>query len=95
MRDGINDDESLPASEWPDYQHLTISQDGIAAVVTLNRPDVHNAFNERLIVELRDAFTHLSADDSIRAVVLRGAGRSFSAGADLNWMRFSLDATHD
>lgn len=95
MSDGINGDESQAAGEWPNYQHLTIAYDGIAATVTLNRPDVHNAFNARLIVELHDAFTHLSADDGIRAVVLRGAGRSFSAGADLNWMRFNLDATHD
>jgi methylglutaconyl-CoA hydratase len=95
MRDGINGDESLPASAWPTYQHLTIAREGIAAVVTLNRPEVHNAFNERLITELHDAFNHLSGDDSIRAVVLRGEGRSFCAGADLNWMRSSLDATHD
>jgi methylglutaconyl-CoA hydratase len=83
------------AIEWPNYQHITISEDGIAVVVTLNRPYVHNAFNARLIAELHDAFTHLSADDSVRAIVLRGAGRSFCAGADLNWMRFNLDATHD
>ena len=95
MRDGINDDVPFPAGEWPSYTHLTLARDGIAAVVTLNRPEVHNAFNARLIAELHDAFTHLSGDDSIRAVVLRGAGRSFSAGADLNWMRSSLDATHD
>ncbi len=95
MSDGINGDESQPAAEWPNYQHLTIAHDGIAAVVSLNRPDVHNAFNARLIEELHDAFTHLNADDSIRAVVLRGIGRSFSAGADLNWMRFNLDTTHD
>ena len=95
MRDGINGDESQPEVEWPNYQHLTVSRDGFAATVTLNRPDVHNAFNARLIAELHDAFSHLRADDSLRAVVLRGEGRSFSAGADLNWMRFSLDATHD
>ncbi|HEX9037114.1 MAG TPA: enoyl-CoA hydratase-related protein [Ktedonobacterales bacterium] len=91
----INGDDFQPAARWPNYQHLTMSQNGIAVVVTLNRPDVHNAFNERLIAELTDAFTQFSADESVRAIVLRGAGRSFCAGADLNWMRSSLDATHD
>jgi methylglutaconyl-CoA hydratase len=92
---GDESDTSPAAGQWPDYRHLTITEDGIAVVVTLNRPDVHNAFNERLIAELRDAFVHLSADESVRAIVLRGAGRSFCAGADLNWMRSSLDATHE
>lgn len=95
MRDGINGDESRSEVRWPDYQHLTITTDGAATVITLNRPDVHNAFNERLIAELHDAFTHLSADDSVRAIVLRGAGRSFCAGADLHWMRSSLDTPHE
>ena len=55
--------------------------------ITLNRPEVHNAFDERLIAELTDALSALGADDAVRAVVLTGSGRSFSAGADLNWMR--------
>jgi methylglutaconyl-CoA hydratase len=91
----INGDDSRPAGKWPDYTHLTISENGLAVVVTLNRPEVHNAFNERLIAELTDAFAHLSADEGVRAIVLQGAGRSFCAGADLNWMRSSLDATHE
>lgn len=95
MSDSINGDDSLPAPRWPDYTHLTISENGLAMVVTLNRPEVHNAFNERLIAELTNAFAHLTADESVRAIVLQGAGRSFCAGADLNWMRSSLDASHD
>ena len=55
--------------------------------ITLNRPEVHNAFDDRLIAELTAALSHLGADDAVRAVVLTGSGRSFSAGADLNWMR--------
>jgi methylglutaconyl-CoA hydratase len=57
------------------------------ATLTLNRPDVHNAFNELLIAQLRAAFGELSEDDSVRVVVLAGEGKSFSAGADLDWMR--------
>ena len=55
--------------------------------LTLDRPEIHNAFDDRLIAELTAAFARLGADDGVRVVVLTGAGRSFSAGADLNWMR--------
>ena len=57
------------------------------ATVTMFRADVHNAFNDDLIWELGNAFNKLSADTNVRAVVLTGAGKSFSAGADLNWMK--------
>ena len=59
---------------------------GVAHLV-LNRPERHNAFDDSLISELTEALLELAADSSVRAVVLRGAGRSFSAGADLDWMR--------
>lgn len=58
---------------------------GIANVV-LNRPDLHNAFNEQLISELTEAFENLSANDNVRLIVLSGEGKSFCAGADINWM---------
>jgi len=51
------------------------------------RPDVHNAFNEHLIAQLRAAFEGLRDDDGVRVTVLAGEGNSFSAGADLDWMR--------
>lgn len=57
------------------------------ATVTLNRPKVHNAFNDEMIVELSEAFGQLDQDTEVRAVLLKGAGKSFSAGADLNWMK--------
>lgn len=65
---------------------------GCVARVTLNRPDVHNAFNAELIGELRLLFRRLAdeAAESLRVVVLAGAGPSFCAGADVNWMRASL-----
>ncbi len=57
------------------------------ATVTLNRPQIHNAFDDALIAELTAALRRLAADASVRAVVLTGAGQSFSAGGDLKWMR--------
>jgi methylglutaconyl-CoA hydratase len=56
------------------------------ARVTLDRPDVHNAFNDELIRQLTETFNELGRRDDVRAVILGGNGRSFCAGADLNWM---------
>jgi methylglutaconyl-CoA hydratase len=55
--------------------------------LTLDRPEIHNAFDDRLIAELTKELENQGADAGVRIVVLTGAGRSFSAGADLNWMR--------
>jgi methylglutaconyl-CoA hydratase len=55
--------------------------------ITLNRPDIHNAFDDQLILELTKTLEAVGTDSSIRVVVLTGEGKSFSAGADLNWMR--------
>lgn len=68
--------------------------DGIAWV-TLNRPEVHNAFDENMIRELRDVFQALEEDNHCRVVVLKGAGKSFSAGADLEWMKRASDFSHN
>lgn len=57
------------------------------ATVTLDRPDIHNAFDETLIARLTETFVDLDDDPAVRAVVLAGAGKSFCAGADLNWMK--------
>lgn len=75
--------------------HVTVDRRGPAgsvAWVTLSRPDVHNAFNAQLIEELRCVFERLAGEppEQLRAVVLAGAGRSFCAGADVDWMRDSL-----
>ncbi len=65
----------------------TVIDDCGTATVTLMRADVHNAFNDDLIWELNTAFSDLGKNDCVRAIVLTGSGKSFSAGADLNWMK--------
>ncbi len=71
----------------PGYETLAVALHAGVAVVALNRPDVHNAFNETLIGELTEVLNVLDEDDAVRAVVLAGNGKSFCAGADLNWMK--------
>lgn len=70
------------------YSCIRVEQrdDGVASVV-LARPALHNAFNEVMIAELSRALAGLGGDGSVRAVLLRAEGKSFSAGADLDWMR--------
>ncbi|MFN0024465.1 MAG: enoyl-CoA hydratase/isomerase family protein [Parvularculaceae bacterium] len=69
-----------------DFLTLTTDPRGVARL-TLNRPDVKNAFNEQLIGEIADAMGRLNADKAVRAVVLTGSGDAFSAGADLSMMQ--------
>lgn len=57
------------------------------ARITLDRPELHNAFDDQVIKELTNAIYHIGLDDSIRILVLDATGKSFSAGADLNWMK--------
>ena len=66
---------------------VRVGLSGRVATVTMDRPDVHNAFNAELIAELTAALARAGADPEVRAVVLAAEGKSFSAGADLNWMR--------
>ncbi|WP_118181650.1 enoyl-CoA hydratase/isomerase family protein [Paraburkholderia phosphatilytica] len=69
------------------YETLLLNTNAQIATVTLNRPDVRNAFNETMIAELTDAFVALDTRDDVRAVVLAANGKAFCAGADLNWMK--------
>ncbi|HRP98210.1 MAG TPA: enoyl-CoA hydratase/isomerase family protein [Rhodocyclaceae bacterium] len=75
------------------YETLEIERTGGIATVWMNRPDVHNAFNAQLIADLTAACRALEADDAVRVVVLAGRGKSFSAGADLNWMKAAAQAS--
>jgi len=69
------------------FQALQIELQGPVATIWMNRPDLHNAFDEILIAELTAACIALDEDKDVRVVVLAGRGKSFSAGADLNWMK--------
>lgn len=75
------------------YETLEIVRAAGVATIWMNRPDVHNAFNAQLIADLTTACIELDADQAVRAVVLAGRGRSFSAGADLNWMKAAGEAS--
>lgn len=77
-------------------QTLTLATDarGVAHV-TMNRPEVFNAFNETMIAELGEAFDALGQDPAVRLIVLAGAGKAFSAGADIQWMKRASEATHE
>ncbi len=70
------------------------SANGVA-VITLDRPAIHNAFDDRLIETLTLTLETLGADPDLRILVLTGRGKSFSAGADLNWMRRTADYGED
>ncbi|PHV09204.1 enoyl-CoA hydratase [Janthinobacterium sp. BJB412] len=76
------------------YQTLNISIVGALATVTLDRPDVRNAFNETTIAELARAFTELGRYATVHAIVLAAHGPAFCAGADLNWMKKMAGYTH-
>ncbi len=69
------------------YTTLKYERNGRIGRVTFNRPEIHNAFNGTVITEMTDLFTELQKDDELRVILLTGEGKSFCAGADLNWMR--------
>lgn len=63
--------------------------------VILNRPEVHNAFNDNMIEDLQRVFEEIETNQEIRVIVLKGEGKSFCAGADLNWMRRVKDYSYE
>ncbi len=65
------------------YQHLLVQSDGGVLTVTMNRPEVLNAFNDVMLEELTEVMEEAASDDSVRCVVLTGAGRAFGSGQDL------------
>jgi methylglutaconyl-CoA hydratase len=70
-----------------EFRTILGAKEGNVLRLTMNRPQVHNAFNAAMIRELAVAFDEAKKDTDVRLVVLTGAGESFCAGADLNWMR--------
>jgi methylglutaconyl-CoA hydratase len=77
------------------YQFLTVERQGGVERVTLNRPDVRNAFNEQVIAELSEWAGRAKEDKQLRVVVFAGAGKVFSAGADAAWMAKMAGYSHD
>ena len=77
------------------YKHLLAQRQGAVAHLTLNRPDVRNAFNDEMVAELADWAATVAADRTVRAAVLAGAGKVFCAGADLAWMARMVAYTHE
>ena len=75
--------------------HLLLNVADSVATITLNRPDVRNAFNAALIVEITQAFQELGRRGDVRCIVLAANGKAFCAGADLNWMRSMAGYTHE
>ena len=78
-----------------EFSTLQRRRDDVVDYVTLNRPDVRNAFNEQMIAELTAWAAAINADDDVRVAVVGGAGKVFSAGADITWMAKALEYTHD
>ena len=76
------------------YKTLLVEESDGVLLVTLNRPEVHNAFNDELIGEAVEVFRGVG-QRNVRAVVLRGSGSNFCAGADLNWMSGMLNYSRD
>jgi methylglutaconyl-CoA hydratase len=76
-------------------EHCAVSTVGAVATVTLNRPEVRNAFNDEVIAELTALFVALGERDEVRCIVLAGNGPAFCAGADLNWMKRMAGFTRD
>lgn len=76
-------------------KHLDLRFDAGIATVTLNRPDVRNAFNEEVIAELTAVFLELGRRPEVRCIVLTANGTAFCAGADLNWMKRMAGYSHE
>ena len=74
---------------------VLLSTEEKVAYVTLNRPELHNAFNQEMISDLADCFKGLSERADIDVVVLKSEGKSFSAGADMNWMKAAAGYSED
>lgn len=70
-----------------EFETIELKIDEDVAFIYLDRPEVHNAMNEKLMKELTSCFKNLSKDKDVRVIVLSGKGKSFCAGADLNWMK--------
>jgi len=78
-----------------DYKTIKYIKEGRVGNIIFNRPEIHNAFNALVIDEMTQLFDEIEKDSDLRVVVITGAGKSFCAGADLNWMRSVVDQSFD
>ena len=77
-----------------DYEFILVEGQEVVTI-TLNRPEIHNPFDDKMIAELTDCFEDIQSKPDVRVVIITGAGKSFCAGADLNWMkRMGQDSYH-
>lgn len=77
------------------FKYITLSIHDAVATLTLNRPDIHNAFDDAMIAELILALQTVDHDKNIRLLILRGNGKNFSAGADVTWMQRMIQYNYD
>lgn len=77
------------------YSTIILESSDQIATISLNRPEIRNAFNEQMIDELKDCFGKIGQDENIRVVIIKGRGKAFCAGADLNWLRNIMSKTQD
>jgi methylglutaconyl-CoA hydratase len=77
------------------FETISYSVEDKTAKILLNRPEVHNAFNDVMIRELQDVFQEISQSEDIRVAILTGRGESFCAGADLNWMKRMINFSYE
>ncbi len=75
------------------YQSIITEVDDSVGILTLNRPERHNAFDEQLVTEMTNGLLALEADPRVRVIVLSSTGKSFCSGADLSWMKIAASYT--
>lgn len=78
-----------------EYKTILYIEDGLIGKIILNRPEIHNAFDDFMISELHTVLDRIEKDSGIRVIVITGAGESFCAGADLNWMKRVKDWSYE
>lgn len=77
------------------YEHIHVARYGVYTHLELNRPEVHNALHPKLIGECIHALTRLMQDKELRVLVISGRGKHFCSGADLDWLKASIDRSED
>jgi methylglutaconyl-CoA hydratase len=77
------------------HQYIITSRDNTTAVITLNRPTVHNALNIEMIREISSAIVQFNKDENLRLIIMDANGENFSSGADIHWMKKGLEQSQE